>query len=832
MPYTFKGLGTEQNPYIISSLDDLIGLRDDCNTGNTFSGKYFKQTNDIDLESYLNTQINGWTPIGIDSTYYFGGNYDGNYNSIKNLWYSEQVNINFYGLFGYCYISSTLIHNIKNLIINISNKGCTLVNKSYCGALAGYMYSIQPSKLNIINCKVTGSFIKAYNIIGGLVGYAQTTVFRYCSSELNELIGIQQIGGLVGYGFVGTIFYNSYANVKLIKGIDSIGGLVGSLQGGGEIYNCYTNGNIEGTTAVGGLVGAFQQHTKNIENCYSASNVKGNNRTGSFIGILSNGSYFTNVRNCYSTGSVIGSGSTVAAFIGEVGTVVMTENIEFINCYTTNINIQPAITLQYSKVIGAIVKINDSNFYDGVMTGMSLGSEFAAIKNKTPYLINVPNNLPHEIEYTGLAEELVLPPGTYLFECYGAGSVAEDGYYATYTSNTLAGYSSGVITFNNQQILYLYAGGKGFLGYNINPLGGWNGGGAGTELSIVYNGEHPMSGGGATDIRLVSGNWDNFDSLKSRIMVAGGGGGISMNWSGAAYAPWIGGSGGGLTGGIPTANEDSQQIPLPSPIIAVGATQIAGGSGSSESNIFSRNGEFGKGGNGVYSRPIAIAYPTSAGGGGGYYGGGGGWYGASGGSSFISGHLGCDAIASSSTSSSIIHTGQPNHYSGLVFTDTKMMTGEHDGNGMIRITYLSGINNLPSFKQSSDKIKLKGIVTEMQNADVPLTQKIKMFKNGSIQINVLFESNNKDYIIVECIEHPQYSGKYIAFPADEDDCIDIYYKKENDQIYLYETATLKNSLYSSINLTLDFEFSNILQLTKNSELKTKEIIECYSYINI
>ncbi|MFR6022533.1 MAG: glycine rich domain-containing protein [Clostridia bacterium] len=30
-------------------------------------------------------------------------------------------------------------------------------------------------------------------------------------------------------------------------------------------------------------------------------------------------------------------------------------------------------------------------------------------------------------------------------------------------------------------------------------------------------------GGGATDIRLVSGEWNDFESLKSRIMVAGGG---------------------------------------------------------------------------------------------------------------------------------------------------------------------------------------------------------------------------------------------------------------------------------------------------------------------
>lgn len=46
-----------------------------------------------------------------------------------------------------------------------------------------------------------------------------------------------------------------------------------------------------------------------------------------------------------------------------------------------------------------------------------------------------------------------------------------------------------------------------------------------------------------------------------------------------------------------------------------------------------------------------------------------------GGSSYISGHNGCNAIKESSTAASIVHTGQPNHYSGLVFTNTIMIDG-------------------------------------------------------------------------------------------------------------------------------------------------------------
>ena len=47
------------------------------------------------------------------------------------------------------------------------------------------------------------------------------------------------------------------------------------------------------------------------------------------------------------------------------------------------------------------------------------------------------------------------------------------------------------------------------------------------EVQLLFAG----GGGGATDVRLTPGEWNNFDSLKSRIMVAAGGGGnnVSIN---------------------------------------------------------------------------------------------------------------------------------------------------------------------------------------------------------------------------------------------------------------------------------------------------------------
>lgn len=209
----------------------------------------------------------------------------------------------------------------------------------------------------------------------------------------------------------------------------------------------------------------------------------------------------------------------------------------------------------------------------------------------------------------------------------------------------------------------------------------FNGGGSGMGSSD--NDDCGGAGGGATDIRLASGNWNAFESLKSRIMVAGGGSGsavVDINFSGK-----VGGSGGGLsaTGSIWTY--PNKEIPNHS----YNATQTTGY-------------KFGIGQDG-----ITQGNAGGAGAGGGYYGG----YsstdtytgGAGGGSGFISGYDGCNAISEESTESKIIHTNQENHYSGKYFTNAILLDGNSDnipdkvsneqeqpnsGDGFAKITFL------------------------------------------------------------------------------------------------------------------------------------------------
>ncbi|MCM1031742.1 MAG: glycine-rich protein, partial [Oscillibacter sp.] len=267
--------------------------------------------------------------------------------------------------------------------------------------------------------------------------------------------------------------------------------------------------------------------------------------------------------------------------------------------------------------------------------------------------------------YTGAMQCVVLPAGKYKVEAWGAqgGSYGGTGGYG--------GYTTGEINLTTQNVLYIYVGQQGYANTSNYTF---NGGG---KPSAYYN---ARGGGGASDVRLAGADWNNFNSLKSRLMVAGGGGGTDY-FSNTALN---GGAAGGLTGSDGGRHGTickgySDLIP------PKGGTQTAGGTGGYSSyGGYGGVGGFGYGGSQTNSH--------GGGGGSGYYGGGNGGYtcgrvgSGAGGSSFISGHSGCDAISASSTMTNIIHTGQPIHYSGFYFSNTSMTAGARAGHGQVRIT--------------------------------------------------------------------------------------------------------------------------------------------------
>ncbi|WP_084608566.1 fimbrillin family protein [Xylanibacter oryzae] len=305
--------------------------------------------------------------------------------------------------------------------------------------------------------------------------------------------------------------------------------------------------------------------------------------------------------------------------------------------------------------------------------------------------------------YTGDVQTYTIPlDGIYKIECWGAqGACCDNG------DGGKGGYTEGEISMKAGTIVYLYVG--------QNPtknslVGGWNGGGNGSSHADANGLQTGCAGGGATDVRLVySKNCLDFNSLKSRIMVAGGGSGTGFCELGSKYSG-IAGGGGGLNG--IDGNDYTQNGSLS--YTASGGTQTSGGNTKNNFEYVDgdptkgliidsglNKGGFGYGGTNDGFKSVL----GGCAGGSGYYGGGAsnrGHGGGGGGSSFISGYTGCNAILESSTSDKIQSANSPNHYSKYIFTNSQMTAGNtsmptpsggtetgHTGNGYARITFVS-----------------------------------------------------------------------------------------------------------------------------------------------
>jgi hypothetical protein len=229
----FFGDGTSENPYLITSLENLYWITSDKSNWD----KHYVQISNIDAsETAIWFSHSGWIPIGYTSTGKFTGSYNGLGHTIINL-FINRPSADEVGLFGNC--SGAVIENLGVTNINI-------VGNWYVGGLAGAIQNYS----TICNCFTSGTV----------------------SGRVN-------VGGLIGYSFSHSIVSNCYSAV--ISSGENIGGLVGS-QYSSTISNCYAIGNIIGSYMAGGLTGGNFSST--INNCYSTGNVSGTSYIGGLVG--------------------------------------------------------------------------------------------------------------------------------------------------------------------------------------------------------------------------------------------------------------------------------------------------------------------------------------------------------------------------------------------------------------------------------------------------------------------------------------------------------------------------------------------------------------------
>ncbi len=257
----FEGEGTETNPYLLKTQEDLLRLHARVNDeGIPYAGAYFKIANDIELPS-------NWTPIGCTK--------DGAYDIQNGL------NLNAF--------SGTIdgkISNTENATLTVPSGGMPLL---------GYVNGATVLNLNIKGESIEGAGLVNNYTGPGLSGNA-VTIENVCLLSGTKTLK----SGLVNAVYGG----NSWACA-------STGFVV-------TIRNCVVQpGVVIGYTGTESQIGSFANRINGtIENCTSSATVKGRDYVGGILGTMDNAMGKCAVKNSQFHGAVEASGSYAGGIVG------------------------------------------------------------------------------------------------------------------------------------------------------------------------------------------------------------------------------------------------------------------------------------------------------------------------------------------------------------------------------------------------------------------------------------------------------------------------------------------------------------------------------------
>jgi hypothetical protein len=378
---SFSGEGTEENPYVIKTAQELALLSQKVDEGETFTGKYFVLGNDIDMSG----QTSSYSPIGnYDNK--FDGSFDGKGYSISNLKVDGR-GFNYVGLFGYI-DANAKVQNVKftnpaitgqgnyvavlsgvsdGTISNITIENVSLVTS---GNLTAGITAFGNGSISDIN--INGGTISGQGSVGGVVGqfYGNLTncavkanlyLTGYISATYFDLGGIAGALSTKNYdqeGVVKSKMQYCYVSGQIVDsyGYGCVGGLVGRLFSA-DMSDCFNTATISAKrydvygddTYTGGL--AADVHNAVVENCYNAGTIiktDTSNGVGGLIGYYSyslttsslTGSYLKNlstIKNCYNSGQIISTSSAthkgIYGDMAQYSTLPLDITTVITNCY-------------------------------------------------------------------------------------------------------------------------------------------------------------------------------------------------------------------------------------------------------------------------------------------------------------------------------------------------------------------------------------------------------------------------------------------------------------------------------------------------------------------
>jgi len=208
-PFSGAGSGTEQDPYLITNVDQLQQMNDDLEA-------CYQLDSDIDASATAAWNGGaGFLPIG-NSTDRFEGHFDGRGHKIIGL-HIKRGSSRYIGLFGHTDSASE--------IRNVALEQVSVTGNLYVGALIGTN---------------RGSIENSYST-GTVSGYGHSS---------------GQVGGLIGRNYLSDAEISNSYSTATVSAAYKVGGLVGENYRA-KITHCYSLGPVSGTgDDVGGLIGA------------------------------------------------------------------------------------------------------------------------------------------------------------------------------------------------------------------------------------------------------------------------------------------------------------------------------------------------------------------------------------------------------------------------------------------------------------------------------------------------------------------------------------------------------------------------------------------------
>ena len=239
------GEGTEANPYIIRTVEDLTGMAGKVDKTST---KYFAMVNDIDMSS-----ITEWVSISEQLI-----DFNGNNRTLSNFSCST-------GSYrGFVRILNGRIANVT--FVNAKVAGDASGGTQPCGIVCGYCGNGAATCYGEIeNVHVQGVVTANAGGVGGVAGVLAHGKINRCSADIEINNNGQRTGGIVGYhkdGNKASIceVINCFSRGTIVSNNQKASGVISDLHGDAKSINvakvqyCYSAVDVTATRNVAGIV--------------------------------------------------------------------------------------------------------------------------------------------------------------------------------------------------------------------------------------------------------------------------------------------------------------------------------------------------------------------------------------------------------------------------------------------------------------------------------------------------------------------------------------------------------------------------------------------------